>query len=525
MEGFRKTAPFGHVGSKTYFDSMSPSQPPFSTAPGCTGTRRQFLTRTGMGFTGMALSGMMFKDGQAQAASADDLQGALGWPHHPPRAKSVIWIFLIGGVSHMESFDPKPELTKYGGKSMDETPYKEAADPERIRKILAEPGKEKREVYKKIFPLIAGHRPRGESGIEVSDLFPHIGGMIDDIAVMRGMWTIDNNHGAQLTFHTGRKIGDTGHPSIGSWASYGLGSLNANLPEYVVLGEPSADCCGRSFTHGSAYLGPRHAGIRLDVDPKNPLSYVRSADERSTFEEQREALTLLGQLNELAGIDYPKDPDLLARIKSYELAFLMQSAVPEVMDLTQEPEHVRTMYGMDRKQCQAFGSQCLAARRLVERGVRFVQLFHGYSGNAGRWDNHRDIAKTFPVLANEVDQPVGGLLRDLKQRGMLDETLVVWGTEFGRTPGAEFRDKNVSGSGRDHHPHGFTCWMAGGGVKGGIVHGATDELGFHAVEERHYVTDIHATVLHQLGLNHRYSFPGRQRLEQDFGEVIRGILA
>lgn len=490
---------------------------------GCTGTRRQFLLDTGMGFTGLALNAMMFKHGIAQAApSTQDVLTA--WQTGEAKAKSVIWMFMIGGTSHMESFDPKPELTKYAGKSIDETPYREAADPTKINKILAEPGKEKREVFKKILPLIAGHKKHGQSGIEVSDLFPHIGGAVDDISFLRGMWTIDNNHGAQLTFHTGRKIGDTGHPTVGAWASYGLGTLNANLPEFVVLGEPSADCCGRSFTYGSAYLGPEYGGVRLKVDAKNPLSFVHPADPKLTPEEQREAFSLIGELNQLSGIDYPTDAELNARIKAYELAFQMQMAVPGIMDFAREPEHVKRLYGLHRKECLAFGSQCLAARRLVEQGVRFVQLFHGYSGNAGRWDHHTNIAKLMPPMCAEIDQPIAGLIHDLKQRGMLDETLVVWGTEFGRTPGAEFRDANVSGSGRDHHPHGFTCFMAGGGTKGGYVHGATDELGFHAVEGRQYVTDLHATVLHQLGLNHRMMVPGRQRLEQDFGSVIKEVL-
>lgn len=491
--------------------------------PGCTGTRRQFLLDTGMGFTGLALNAMLFRDGVAQAApSAQDVLTA--WQTGEAKAKSVIWMFMIGGTSHVESFDPKPELTKYAGKSIDETPYREAADSNKINQILAEPGKEKREVFKKILPLIAGHRKHGQSGIEVSDLFPHIGGVVDDISFLRGMWTIDNNHGAQLTFHTGRKIGDTGHPTVGAWASYGLGSLNANLPEFVVLGEPSADCCGRSFTFGSAYLGPEHGGVRLKVDAKNPLSFVHPADPKLTIEEQREAFSLIGELNQLSGIDYPTDAELNARLKAYELAFQMQMAVPGIMDFSKEPEHVKRLYGLHRKECVPFGAQCLAARRLVEQGVRFVQLFHGYSGNAGRWDHHKDIARLMPPMCAEIDQPIAGLIRDLKQRGLLEETLVVWGTEFGRTPGAEFRDANVSGSGRDHHPHGFTCFMAGGGTKGGFVHGATDELGFHAVEGRQYVTDLHATVLHQLGLNHRMMHPGRQRLEQDFGNVIREIL-
>jgi hypothetical protein len=248
-------------------------------------------------------------------------------------------------------------------------------------------------------------------------------------------------------------------------------------------------------------------------------------DQRVTVDEQVANLGLLGKLNALSGIEYPDDMNLRARIQSYELAFQMQTAVPELMSLDREPEHVRHLYGLDVNECKTFGSQLLAARRMVERGVRFVQVFHGYNGGAGRWDNHANLAKSMPNLAREVDQPVSGLIRDLKQLGMLDDTLVVWGTEFGRTPGAEFRNASM-GTGRDHHPHGFTCWLAGGGVKGGTVHGATDELGFHAVEHRHYVTDLHATVLHQLGLDpHRLEVPGRKRLEKDFGEAITGILA
>jgi hypothetical protein len=492
---------------------------PFPTSRGGL-TRRTFLADTGMGFTGMALSALLFKDGAASAAAQD----ARAVAHLTPKAKSVIWIFLIGGVSHMESFDPKPMLTKYAGKSIDETPFADAVDPERINKILLQPGKDKREVFKQIFPLSAGYSRRGQCGVEISDWFPHIGGVADDIAFVRSMWTIDNNHGAQLTFHTGRKITDPSEPALGAWVSYGLGSEKSNLPEFIVLGEPSADCCGRSYTFGPAYLGPRHAGVRLNVDPKNPMSYVNLPD-GVTADEQLANLSLLGKLNSLSGIEYPDDMDLRARIQSYELAFQMQTAVPELMSLDREPEHVRRLYGLDVNDCKTFGSQLLAARRMVERGVRFVQVFHGYNGGAGRWDNHSNLAKSMPNLAKEVDQPVSGLIRDLKQRGMLDDTLVVWGTEFGRTPGAEFRNASM-GTGRDHHPHGFTCWLAGGGVKGGVVHGATDELGFHAVEHRHYVTDLHATVLRQLGLDgHRLEVPGRKRLEKDFGEVISHILA
>lgn len=487
-------------------------------------TRRTFLADTGMGVTGMALSAMLFRDGVARAAALPD-EG----PHLEPRAKSVIWIFLIGGLSHLESFDPKPALNKYAGKSIEETPFAaEVLNADRINRILLDPDKQKRDVYKTLLRLQTGFDAHGQCGRLVSDWFPHLGTCADDIAVVRSMWTIDNNHGAQLTFHTGRKITEGAYPTVGAWASYGLGTMNRDLPEFVVLGNPSADCCGAAWTHGSGYLGPEYAGVRLKVDPKDPLSYVRPANSALTLEQQRQNFSLLGRLNQLAGVEYPHDQKLQARIKSYELAFQMQTAVPEVMALDHEPKHVHELYGTDAGESADFGKKCLAARRLVERGVRFVQLFHGYTGNAGAWDSHTYIQRNHSRLCRQIDQPIAGLIKDLKQRGLLNDTLVVLGSEFGRTPGAEFRrsDANVSGTGRDHHPHGFNVVMAGGGVKPGIAYGATDELGFHAVEQRAYVTDLHATVLHQLGLDsRRLEIPGRKRLERDFGEVMRGVLA
>lgn len=490
--------------------------PPFKS-------RRTFLGDTGMGMTGMVLSAMMFRDGKAATPGSVRLDAE---PQFAAKAKSVIWIFNIGGVSHLESFDPKPMLNKYAGKSIDETPFADAVNEEQIKKALLDPSKAKRDVYKTIFPLQTGYKKYGKSGIEVSDWFPHMGGVADELCIARGMWTIDNNHGAQLTYHTGRKITEGAYPTIGSWISYGLGTLNKNLPEFVVLGNPSADCCGAAWTHGAAYLGPQHAGVRMNVDPKNPLSFVHPADENLTQEEQQENFGLLGKLNRLAGIDYPDDAKLKARIKSYELAFEMQSAVPEVMDLESEHPEIRKMYGLDEAATKPFAEKCLAARRLVERGVRFVQVFHGYTGNAGGWDSHTDIKKNHSMRAKQVDQPVAALIRDLKLRGLLDDTLVVWGSEFGRTPGAETRSGKLAGDGRDHHPHGFSVVMAGGGTKRGYIHGATDELGFHAVENRHYVTDLHATVLHQMGIDPRtMEVPGRKRLERDFGEVMHGALA
>jgi len=486
-------------------------------------SRRTFLSDTSMGMTGMALSAMLFKDGVARAA----VPGHFG-PHFQPKVKSVIWIFLIGGLSHLESFDPKPELNRFAGKSIDETPYANAVlNSDKINEILLDPAKQSRKVYKKILPLQTGYKKYGQSGIEVSDWFPNLGRCADDFSIARGMWTIDNNHGAQLTYQTGRKITEGAFPTIGSWVSYGLGTMNRNLPEYVVLGNPSADCCGAAWTHGASYLGPQYAGVRMKVDPKKPLSFVRPADEKFTLEKQRENFSLLGKLNHLAGIEYPEDEKLKARIQSYELAFEMQAAVPEVMQFSSEPQHISELYGLEDKTTKDFGEKCLAARRLVERGVRFVQLFHGYRGNAGAWDSHKDIKRLHSGLAAQIDKPVAALIQDLSQRGMLDDTMVVMGSEFGRTPGAEFRDNStVQGSGRDHHPHGFNVLMAGGGVKKGHIHGATDELGFHAVEERHYVTDIHATVLKQMGLDaRRMEVPGRKRLDRDYGEVMEGILA
>jgi hypothetical protein len=482
---------------------------PANQCPGV--TRRSFLFDTGMGFTGLALSAMLFRDGAA--AASGPWRPPDGRPHFAPRAKSVIWIFLCGGVSHLESFDVKPELDKYAGKSIADTPYKGVLATEGRDIIGGNPSHGNRKV---IMPLQTGYRAYGQCGLVVGDWFQHVGRCADDLAVVRSLWTIHNDHGAQLTWQTGRHPRELDHPTLGSWVSYGLGSVNENLPEYVVLGVPTGDCCGGAFTHGAAYLGPDHGGVRLNVDAKKPLPFIKPPADL-TAAEQLENLSLLGKLNHLAGIDYPDDQNLRARIKSYELAFQMQTSIPETLQLERESDATRRLYGMDKPETKTFGEQCLAARRLIERGVRFVQLFHG-GGGGGEWDAHSEIKTNHTKLSTQVDQPIAGLLHDLKQRGLLDETLVVFGTEFGRSPGAE-------GTGRDHHPQGFCAWLAGAGIRGGVQHGVTDELGFHAVEHRHYVTDIHATVLHCLGLDsHQLEVPGRKRLERDHGEVIKEIL-
>jgi len=478
----------------------------------CTGIRRRtFLTDLGMGFAGVALGSMLKADGALCAESAG--------PHFAPKVKSVIWLFMVGGTSQMESFDPKPALNQYAGKTIAESPFAAVLDSPYGKKNLREIVAGNHKVQPTIYPMQVGYQKRGQSGLEMSDWWPHLGGCADELAIVRSMWTTDNDHGAQLQFHTGRHMLDGQFPTIGSWVHYGLGSLNDDLPQFIVMGTPIADCCGGMGAHGANYLGPEHNGVQLNADPKNPLPYAAPGPDVFR-EEQAAEFELLGRLNQLSAVEYPADPALAARIKSYELAFRMQMAVPDVVNFDGETSATHALYGLDNPTTKAFGQQCLAARRLVERGVRFVQVFHGSNGGAGAWDAHSNLKAGHSALCAQVDQPIAALIKDLKQRGLLDETLVVWGTEFGRTPGAQGAD------GRDHHPYGFSVWLAGGGVKGGVAHGATDELAFHAVENRHYVTDLHATVLHQLGLDSRQlNIPGRKRLELDYGQVIREVLA
>ncbi|MGH9628630.1 MAG: DUF1501 domain-containing protein [Bryobacteraceae bacterium] len=477
-------------------------------------SRRIFLADCGLGFTGLVLGALGAANSRANTSEA--WAPPDGKPHFQPKAKRVIWLFMLGGVSHVESFDPKPALNKYAGKKISETPHKDVLESPLVKENSISLNGKDRVIYPSLYPMQTGYRKMGESGCEVADWFPHMGGRVDDLSVIRSIWTTDNDHGAILQFHTGRHVLDGYLPTIGSWIHYGLGTLNENLPAFVVLGEPPGDCCGGVGTHGSGYLGPEHSGVYLEVDPDKPLPFVSPGNDIYK-EEQRREFEFVNRLNSLAAVEYPSDAALRARIKSYELAFRMQMAVPEAIRFKEESEETKRLYGLDNDVTKTFGEVCLAARRLSERGVRFVQIYHGGAGNA--WDAHKDLKKNHAELSAKVDKPIAGLLQDLKQRGLLDETIVVWATEFGRTPGAE------AGNGRDHHPFGFSIWMAGGGIKGGVVHGATDELGFHAVENRHYVTDVHATVLHQLGLEpQRLDVPGRKRLEIDHGKPIKEIL-
>ncbi len=476
-------------------------------------SRRAFLSQLGMGFGSIALSSMLNRD-----AMTRPLDNPL--PKFAAKAKSVIWLFMIGGTSHLESFDPKPALNQYAGKDIADTPHAHVLNSpflQNERVVAFDPNNGF--MRHNLMAMQTGYRKRGESGIEISDWWPHVGGCVDDLAIVRSMWTEDSNHGAQLQFHTGRHRVDGFFPTIGSWVNYGLGSLNENLPQFVVMGDPLADCCGGMEAHRANYLGPQYDGIPLLIDSQNPLPYARPPQDMF-YEEQIGEFDLLRQLNGLAADQYPSDDSLHARVKSYELAFRMQTAIPEVVRFDDEPEHIRRLYGLDQPETRRFGEQLLASRRLVERGVRFVQVYHGSNGGAGSWDSHSSLKEGHSKLCKAVDQPIAALLKDLKQRGLLDETIVVWATEFGRTPGSQ------GSGGRDHHPFAFSIWMAGGGLRSGIAHGKTDELGYHAIEDRHYVTDVHATILKQLGLDaHDLTVPGRQRLEKDFGTPIDAIIA
>ena len=475
-----------------------------------------FLADVGMGFTGLALGALLQQDGIVRGE--ETWAPPTGKPHHAPRAKTVIWVFLSGGYSQMETFDPKPALNKYAGKTFQQTPYKDPFQSPlhdiRSRSVI----EKVREKYATIFPMQVGYQKHGQNGIEITDWWPHLASCVDDLTFVRNMWTTDNDHAAENQIHTGRHMLDETQPSIGSWVKYGLGSINDNLPQFVVLGGPTRADTRKSFE--ANYLGPEHEGIPLALDPKNPLPYGKRGPQ-ILANEQRHEFELINQLNGLAQVEYPDDANLRARIQSYELAYRMQAAVPEAIEMTQETAATQKLYGLDQASTKVAGQRLLAARRLAERGARFIQV---YPTPYGKWDSHKKLKSLHAQMSEKVDKPIAGLIKDLKQRAMLDDVLVVFCTEFGRTPAIEERSGGTDG--RDHHPHGFTVWLAGAGLKPGYVHGATDELGFHALQPGHYVTDLHATVLDLMGLDgRRLAIPGRKRLEIDHGQPIRDLYA
>lgn len=466
-------------------------------------TRREALWRSGMGFGALALAGLNEDSVEAAPRGVNPL--APKQPHFPATAKRVIHLFMNGGPSHIDTFDPKPLLKKYAGKDL----------PNGNLRTERPTGAAMPSPYK--------FQQHGECGLPVSELFPNVAKHIDDIAVIRSMHAdVPNHEPSLLLMNCGeaRLI----RPSMGSWITYGLGSENQNLPAFVAMC-PNGYPIQESQNWQAGFLPGVYQGLYVNSkhrDVEQLIANIRNR--RTTTEQQRQQLDLLSQLNQRHLEARQRDAKLEARIQSFELAYRMQSEAEEAFDISREPAHIREMYG-DTVQAR----QILMARRLVERGVRYVQLWHG----AGQpWDNHDDLEQNHRRLAKQCDQAIGALLQDLKQRGMLDETLVLWGGEFGRTPSVELPKKGSNQgkiNGRDHNHYGFTCWLAGGGVKGGQAYGATDDFGFQAVENKVHVHDLHATMLHLLGFDHErftYRYAGRDfRLTDVHGHVVRELIA
>jgi len=460
--------------------------------------RREMLRRSGAGFGALALTALLA--GESRLAAERTGAGAMPplsvrQPHFTARAKRVIFLFMPGGPSQVDTFDPKSRLTEEDGKPSPKLYLGQQ------RTVLASPWK---------------FQKYGESGIEVSELFPQTAKCVDDLCVVRSMVTDDPNHpGGCLLMNTGERVAS--RPSLGAWVTYGLGTENQNLPGFVAIGPGPIIEGARQY--GSSFLPAAFQGTFVS-DLEKPLKNLKNA--QATREQQRRELDALARLNELHRTDRADDERLSARMESFELAYRMQSTAPEAFDLAGETPATAALYGLDQATTATFGRQCLLARRLVERGVRFVQLYHT-TGGFQPWDQHSGLKAGHEKNALETDRPVAALLQDLKQRGLLEDTLVIWGGEFGRTPTREGK-----ADGRDHHPFGFTMWLAGGGIRGGMTYGATDEYGWDAVEDRVHVHDLHATILHLLGLDHEkltYRFAGRDfRLTDVYGEIVDGII-
>lgn len=437
--------------------------------------RRDFLSRTGMGFGSLALADMIL--GPANAAAATSSGSSLPAGHLPARAKSVIFLFMEGGPSQLDTFDPKPLLNKLAGKPL----------PSSFQEPITAMGE-------KGAPLLPAPRTwtqHGESGLWVSEWLPHTAQHVDDLAVIHSCWGNGINHaGGMMQMHTCSPV--AGRPSLGAWVSYGLGSENENLPSYVVMKDSKNGLANGPRNWGAGFMPATYQGTLFSgSSEQEPIPNLHPTQKMTTVRQQKK-LALLQQYNRQHQQSREHQTELEARIKSYELAFKMQSSAPEAVALQEESKETLALYGMDNKETATFGRQCLLARRLVERGVRYVQLYHGAGS---KWDSHSKIEQNHSKLCRQMDLPVSGLLTDLKQRGLLEETLVVWGGEFGRTPMSE------KGDGRDHNPTGFTIWMAGGGVQGGQTIGATDDLGLYAIEDKMHVHDIHSSILHLMGLD------------------------
>ncbi len=458
-------------------------------------SRRQMLAQTSAGLGGLALAQLL----QSEVASAE----GLNVQHFPAKATRVIWLFMHGGPSHLDLFDPKPELIKHAGKPI----------PTSIGKFDT-----RRDVSRN--PLMAPVKPfkkYGRAGIDISDYLPHMSTLADDMCMIRSCRGDSVNH-PQAIYQTNTGSTLMGKPSMGAWVSYGLGTENANMPAFVVMPDPGGGLKGGPPSWGSGFLPAAYQGVTMRAGGVPIIDLKPAAG--MTAERQRRTLDLLRSMNELHASQRDFDSRLDARIRSYELAYSMQTAAPDVVNIHEESDGTKELYGIDDEKTREFGTRCLLARRMIERGVRFVQI---YSGDTNGWDAHEGLRSNHTTYSRRVDKPVTGLITDLKQRGLLEDTLVIWGGEFGRMPMSE------KGTGRDHNPYGYTTLLFGAGVKAGYVHGSTDDFGLRAQENPVHIHDLHATLLHLLGVDHEkltYRFSGLdQRLTGTAGTVVREILA
>jgi hypothetical protein len=464
-------------------------------------TRRDVLVKAAHGFGSIALASLL--DLPAQAASQRVNPMAAKPPHFAAKAKSIIFLFMVGGPSHVDTFDPKPALEKYDGQPL----------PPSYGTIVSQFTKGDTPLLKSPWKF----QKYGRCGREVSTLFPHMAQCVDDLCFVKSFYTESTVHApAMYQVNTGRIL--MGYPSMGSWITYGLGSESDNLPAYVVMPQPEGTPEGGTPCWGAGFLPAVYQGTVFRPGPRPIVNLNPPAG--MTPERQRRTLDYLQSMNEMDTLD--TDTEMAARISSYELAFRMQSHAPEAVDITKESEATRKLYGLDQKHTSEFGTRCLLARRLVERGVRFVQIYSGGGPVSVQWDAHSNLVANHEKMCGMTDLPVAGLLRDLKQRGLLDSTLVIWGSEFGRLPMSQ------GGNGRDHNPHGFTMWMAGGGVKAGTSIGQTDELGLRGEGARYHMRDFHATILQLLGMDQNrlwFLHNGRNEKLTDFGgKVIQEVI-
>ena len=476
-------------------------------------SRRSLLGRCGMGFGAMGLAGLLADEGLLEAASLSDRAlnpMAPRKPHFAPKAKRVIWLFINGGPSHIDTWDYKPELVRLHGQEL-----------EGFDKFTGFFSQEVGALMKSPFEF----SPRGESGKMVSEIFPHLGEHVDKMAFIHSGHSDSNNHSPAL-FMLNSGQTRMGFPSLGSWVTYGLGSESNDLPGFVVMSDPK----DRGLPKGSAsnwsagFLPGAYQGTWLR--PKGePIQNLKPPEDLAG-PRQRAQLDLIAELNRRDLEGSPLEQELAARIESFELAYRMQAAAPDALDVDSEPEHVKELYGLHSDRCGHVARQCITARRMLERGVRFIQIYSGGMENQRAWDGHIDILGNHSQFAGETDQPFAALLTDLEERGLLEDTLVIWGGEFGRLPVAQI---GTSKPGRDHNPHCFSAWLAGGGIKGGVTYGESDDIGFKVGSDPMSVHDFHATILHLLGMDHErltYNHNGRRyRLTDVSGEVIRDILA